>query len=272
MVLEVYFDYAVIDRMTGDLRSQILPIALGGLLLLQLVQFPIAASLAGRVRRHEVDRAALVERNLAESERERRIIAADLHDGPVQDLAGVSYALGALRGAVPAERQPTVDRLTDAVRRAVAALRQAMIDVYPPDLSGEGLPQAVQALTQRLRDQDIEVHLVTGPLPAMQAQQTAALYRTAKESLANVVHHAEASTVWISLETVDGPGPRRVRLVIADDGVGFPSSADGRVPEGHLGLHFMTTRLTDHGGSVELAARPGGGAMVTAELPLDSAE
>jgi two-component system, NarL family, sensor kinase len=272
LVLEAYFDHGVIEQQTDLVRGQILPIALGGLVLLQVVQIPIAASLAARVRRHDTERAALIERNLAESERERKSVAADLHDGPVQDLAGVGYALGALRGSVPPERHQTVDRLLEAVHHAVTSLRQVMVDVYPPDLSGEGLPQAVRLLAERLRDQGLEVYVVTEPLPPIASERTAALYRAAKESLANAAHHARASQVWVRLTSLDGAGPHRVRLEVADDGVGFRPDSVGRSPDGHFGLQLMTDRVTDLGGWVELGTRPGGGAMVTVELPVDPAE
>lgn len=271
LVLEAYFDHAVIERDTARLRAEILPVTLGGLLVLQLVQIPIAASLAARVRRRDVERASLGERNLAESERERRIIAADLHDGPVQDLAGVSYALSGLRNAVAPDRHAAVDRLIDATRRAVAGLRQVMIDVYPPDLSGDGLPTALRSLCDRLRDAGLEVDLVTGPLPPLGPDQAAALYRAAKESLANVVHHAEAAHVWVRLVALDGGSPG-VRLEVADDGVGFPPDRIGQSPDGHLGLQLMADRLRGLGAEVRFGNRPEGGAMVTAELPADREE
>ena len=58
-----------------------------------------------------------------------------------------------------------------------------------------------------------------------------------------------------------------MRLEIADDGVGFPASTDKRA-EGHLGLTLLRDRVVDHGGIVTLSDRPGGGAMLTAVLPL----
>ena len=71
------------------------------LLVLMLIQVPIAASLARRIRRQDADRSALLERNLSVSEKERVRVAADLHDGPIQELAGVGYALGAVASSVP---------------------------------------------------------------------------------------------------------------------------------------------------------------------------
>ncbi|MGY1835308.1 sensor histidine kinase [Blastococcus sp. SYSU DS0510] len=268
LVLEIYYDHTVIARQAARLRGQILPLALGGLVLLQAVQVPIAASLAKRVRRNDAERAALADAALESSERERRAIAADLHDGPVQDLAGVSYALSALRSTVPEERRAMVDRLAGVVRTAVASLRRVMLDVYPPDLSADGLPRALDDLVLPLKEQGVSVDVRTGPLPPLGPQQTATLYRTAKETLANVAHHAQAQCVWVTLEADDSGRSTAVRLVVADDGVGFPPGYSGS-PEGHLGLKLTADRVAALGGRLETGERPGGGACITVRLPVD---
>ena len=136
LVVEAYFSYDGIEEQAALLRGEIIPLALGALVVLQLVQIPIATALARRVRRQETERAELLRRGLTASERDRRAIAGDVHDGPVQDLAGVSYGLSALRPKVPEENQPNVDRMVGAIRRAVQSLRQLMVDLYPPDLHG----------------------------------------------------------------------------------------------------------------------------------------
>jgi two-component system NarL family sensor kinase len=163
LAFEAYFSYDGIARQAARLRGQIIPMAIGALVVLQLVQVPIATSLARRVRRQETERAALMQRTVEASERERRAIAADVHDGPVQDLAGVSYALSALRGSLPEERQPTVDKLVGAVRHAVQSLRRLMVDIYPPDLSGPGLGVAIADSAEPLRAIGIEVLMDAAP-------------------------------------------------------------------------------------------------------------
>jgi two-component system, NarL family, sensor kinase len=271
LAFEAYFAYDGIAGQAARLRSQIIPMAIGALVVLQLVQVPIAASLARRVRRQETERAALMQRNVEASDRERRAIAADVHDGPVQDLAGVSYALSALRGSLPEERQPTVDKLVGAVRHAVQSLRRLMIDIYPPDLSGPGLAVAIADSAEPLRAAGIEVLMDAAPLPETAPEVTAVLYRTAKEALANVAHHAQAKRTWITLEETELRGRPAVRLEVADDGVGFPASTDKRA-EGHLGLPLLRDRVVDLGGTVTLGDRIGGGALLTAVVPLHHAQ
>ncbi|MCW2696666.1 MAG: histidine kinase [Modestobacter sp.] len=271
MVFEAYFDSGGIDRNAALLRWEIVPLAVGALVVLQLVQIPIATSLARRLRRQQDERAELMERTLHASERERRAVAADLHDGPVQDLAGVSYALGGLRMGVAEQHQATVDRLVTTVRHAVQSLRRVMVDIYPPDLSGPGLGTALHDLAEPLRSQGVVVSVDDGLAVPVSPDVTAVVYRTAKELLANVDHHADAGTVWIQLSETRLAGRPAVRLEVADDGCGFPETLPDRRCEGHLGLRLVVDRVADLGGVVEVGARPGGGALVTAVLPLPSA-
>src|SRR5690242_8720113 len=86
--LELYYDFARVARQIGGLQARILPMAVIALLALQLVQAPIAVGLTRLVRRHVAEREVLLERALSASDAERRAVAADLHDGAVQDITG----------------------------------------------------------------------------------------------------------------------------------------------------------------------------------------
>jgi signal transduction histidine kinase len=267
VVVEAYFSYNGIEEQAALLRGELIPVAVGALVVLELVQLPIATALARRVRRQETERAELMRRSLTASERERRSIAADVHDGPVQDLAGASYALGALRNSLPEERRADADRLIAAVRRAVRSLRRLMVDLYPPDLSGAGLPDAIEDLVTPLRAEGIDVTVHAAPVPELSRDNAAVVYRTAKEALVNAAKHASATHVWVHLGPVDD-GPRHsVRLDVTDNGVGFPATGTDRHSEGHLGLRLVEDRVRDVGGTLELRDRPGGGASMTVVVP-----
>jgi signal transduction histidine kinase len=273
MAVEAYFPTDSIDRQAALLRGEIVPLAVGALVVLQLIQLPIAASMARRASRSEADRVALLSRSITASDRERRAIAGDVHDGPVQDLAGVSYALAALRPAVSEERRATVDRLTSTVRHAVASLRRLMVDIYPPDLSGPGLALALDDLALRLRESGTEVTVTADPLPELPSEYVAVLYRTAKEALANVSRHAAAGQAWVTLTRSQDDGSDAVLLTVADDGVGVgdgPGAGQGE--EGHLGLRLVRERLIDLGGDARLEPRAGGGTVLTAVLPVPHVE
>lgn len=269
LAFEAYFYAANIDRNAAALRSQILPLALGALVLLELVQLPVAISLARRGHRHDTEHAELMARGLAASERERQAIAADIHRGPVPHLAGITSRLDSLRAGVPAERQPLVDRLIAAVTSAGSSLRRLMVDLYPPGPGGPDLAAALTDLAVPLQEAGIEVTVHAAPLPKLPLETTSAVYRTAKEALTNVSRHAAATHVWVSLGPTGSRREPAVRLTVSDDGVGYPADTRlGRRSEGHLGLKLVADRADDAGGVLELGDRPGGGASLRLVLPV----
>jgi signal transduction histidine kinase len=268
LAFEVYFDSANIEQDAARLRGRILPMAVGALCVLQLVQIPVAVSLARRARRQENERAALMARTLTASDRERRAIAADVRKGAVQELTRISQGLAALRHQVPSERQGLVDRLTAAVGNATLSLRRLIVDLYPPEAHGPGLGAMVADLAGQLRESGAEVTLDLSPLPALRPETEVAIYRTAKEALTNVARHAGATRVWLRLEPVENSGAPAVRLVVADDGVGFPAAVPGQPQDGHLGLRLVADRAEDAGGVLHLSERTGGGASVTVVFPV----
>jgi signal transduction histidine kinase len=153
------------------------------------------------------------------------------------------------------------------VRDAVHALRLLMVDIYPPDLSGPGLADAINALAQPLRDKGTEVTVEAAALPTMTPDAAVAVYRAAREAIANVTQHAEASTVRITL------GPREddtVCLRVIDNGVGIPPDAFDRRGEGHFGLHMLADNITDLGGRFTVTAAAGGGTVAEAVVPTRS--
>jgi signal transduction histidine kinase len=245
------------------------PLAVGALLLLQLIQTPITVSLARRVAGHEAERAALLERALSASERERRQIAADLHDGVVQDLAGAGYALAAVARRVDEPASTGLEHVGKVVRGAVESLRRLMVDIYPPDLSGAGLPGAIDDLATPLRESGVTVHVRAERLPGASSEVAAVLYRVARETLANVAKHAQASTVEIDLGPDRASPTPSVMLRVADDGIGIrPDQLDKRA-EGHLGLRLLIDRIADQGGSLMIEARPEGGTVALASVPVE---
>ena len=275
LAFEAYYDYARVDEIANSLLWQLIPLVLVPLIALVAIQVPIAASMARRVRRHEAERSNLLERSLSVSERERVRVAADLHDGPIQDLAGVGYALGAMAGSVPEHQQPLMRTVQETVHRSIDSLRQLMVDLYPPDLSVSQLPTTLSNLAAPLVEQGIEVELNVGRLPTMNIDIVTALYRVANEALANVAEHSKASKVCISLQTSGGPDSDRggkVRLQITDNGIGFDPSKLDRRSEGHLGLRLLRSRVEDLGGTFTFTTGSGGGAAVGAELPLEGTQ
>jgi signal transduction histidine kinase len=271
LVFEAYYNYERVDQVARRLLQQTLPLVLVPLLILQLVQIPIAISLARRIKRHENERSRLLERALSVSDRERVRFAADLHDGPIQDLAGISYALGAVAPTVIERHAPLMARVQDALQRSIESLRGLMTDLYPPDLRSGNLDQTIVTLADQVRESGTEVELDLGEVPALSEEGVATLYRVARESLANVQKHAQADHVKVTLGLADGGRATeqpRVRLVVADDGVGVDLGKIDRRAEGHLGLRLLADRVESLGGELTIISAPGQGTTVQAELPV----
>src|SRR3954470_496283 len=147
-------------------RDVWLPFALpvlGSLVLLWLVQVPLAWRLAGRLRRSQLEREALLVHAVEASADERRRIAADLHDGVVQDLAGLSYSLSAVAERVPDRTPPAiVAAVTDAaaaLRGAIRQLRTLLVEIHPPNLRTAGLEAALRDLLAPLAARGVATRL-----------------------------------------------------------------------------------------------------------------
>jgi signal transduction histidine kinase len=264
------FDDRAVGAIRGDLVRRFLPLVLAPLVLLVVVQLLASLSLADRLRRKEEERAQLFSRALDISDRERARFAADLHDGPIQDLAGVGYALAALAPTVARPQAPLMQRIQDAVGRSVDSLRSLMTDLYPPDLHGGTLDQALDTLAEPLRQSGVGVEIDLERMPELERESAVTLYRVTREVLANVEKHARATHVTITATAApqDEPGAReRVRLVVADDGVGVDPRRLDRRREGHLGLRIVIDRVQNAGGQLTLTSSPGRGTRVEMELP-----
>jgi signal transduction histidine kinase len=245
----------------------LVPFSVLALLLLLVAQLPVSVHLLRRVSRADAERSRLLSNALTASERERRAIARDLHDGVVQDLAGAGYALAAVRANLPSDTGTTtrtaIDKVSEVVRGAVGSLRTMMVDIYPPDLTETGLPQAVEPLAERLRREGIAVTTRVDVQAALGPQLAAVAYRCTRECMTNVLKHAGAQRAWIE---VDGD-EHRLLVRVADDGKG-PGPALGEVRSGHLGLQLIRDAVSELGGQVTVVERAGGGTEVRTELPV----
>src|SRR4051812_41467256 len=152
LLFEAYQEFGSVSASGRRLWLRFAPALLGGLLLLQFVNLPLARSLARRLSDNQEEREALLHRALSASHTERRRIARDLHDGVVQDLVGVSYALSAQAQRLNGHARPEVSTaLTSGAQRTrdvVRSLRTLLVDIYPPSLHREGLPAALGDLAR----------------------------------------------------------------------------------------------------------------------------
>jgi two-component system, NarL family, sensor kinase len=267
VLFEAYLRFSSVEATGRNLWVKFLPALIGALIVLQLIQLPLARSLARRVARAQRDRAELLKRALDASELERRRIAADLHDGIVQELIAASYGLSAARERVGPEDAAAgaLQRAEASLRGAVRELRSLLVEIYPPRLRDAGLASALEDLITPLRQKGIQASLESQDDLQLPDDTTALLYRTAREALRNTVEHADARTVRVRVARDDG----RVALSVADDGQGFvPEDALERPAEGHFGLRLLSDQVRDAGGTFEIDSSPGHGAELSVEVPV----
>ena len=133
VLFEAYFLYDRVEESGLRIWRSFAPIAIGALIVLELIQIPLAYGLARRLRIRQLEREELMNRAINASEHERRRIAQDLHDGVVQDLAGVSYSLAALA------RDP------DQPQAAALAPDIVLMDLSMPGTDGIEATRAITA-------------------------------------------------------------------------------------------------------------------------------
>jgi two-component system, NarL family, sensor kinase len=281
LLFELYLPHRVIDQRGSDVWRAFAPITLSAVALLQLCQVPLAWGLVRRLRAAATEREALLRKAIQAAEDERRRIAADLHDGIVQGLAGASFTIaGALTTVERAGLTATAAELrqaADGVRDSIRGLRTTLVEVYPQTMRPEGLPAALRDLAAPLLARGLEVHMVlpepagatsrggilTGEAPHLGLSPTAEalIFRVAQEGLRNVAQHSAAARARLELRIADGVAV----LEIGDDGVGTdPAATVGR--EGHFGLAILRDLVADADALLLIASAPGQGTRIRLEV------
>jgi signal transduction histidine kinase len=151
------------------------------------------------------------------------------------------------------------------IRETVKSLRSMLVDIYPPNLHEEGLQSALADLLGSVHNRGVRTRLDVAPEASqLNREAVSLLYRSAQETLRNVVTHAYATEVSVSV-VVDGP---RAILVVDDDGVGFdPEVLANRAKRGHVGLRSLVGLIQDAGGQIEVRSKPGVGTRVEVVVP-----
>jgi len=283
LLFEVYGDYAPVQARAFELWRGLAGVLASSLLLLLVLMAPVIWRLLDRLQAAQSQREGLLRRAVDASDGERRRIAADLHDGPVQDLVASSLAVSGAAEAARAEGRgslaSTVAEAGSTVRSSVASLRSLLVDIYPARLADAGLAAAIADLTRPLQGRGItvEVHIDDAAVARLSGTEQQVVHRVTRECLRNVVKHAEATRVVVSLSLgaptgsaeLPLPGDRRrqpVVLAIDDDGVGLDPAtlpSQGR----HFGLRVMADLATDVGAVLRVSSSPGGGTRWRLALP-----
>jgi two-component system, NarL family, sensor kinase len=270
LLFESYMRFSSIDASGQDLLVRFSPALLGVLLVLVLIQLPLAASLARRLRARQDERETLLNRAIESSALERRRLIRDIHDGILQRLAGVSFSLSAALRTPHAsgrELRPVIAEAASEARRSAGELRNLLVDIYPPDLHRAGLPAALRELMSPLESRGITTSLHVPADLDIPRKVEALLFRTAQEALRNVAVHADARRVELRVTVA----PEAATLDVIDDGRGFRPGHNGDVQANpRLGLRLLDDLMRDAGAVLEVQTAPGAGTRLHVQVPLEA--
>lgn len=248
-----------------SLKGKIIDIVLGTLTVLFALAFLVTGYFLLRTAR---ERRVMHEgriRQLRAREAERTHLAAELHDGPVQDLQFVMRSYFGLRPVASTGATPELSEIQSRLENVSAALRNICTELRPPVLAHFGLAYAIRRYAEKYQHRIPHTTInidVPGEETVESEELSLALYRIFQESLSNIEKHSMATNVWVELQ-IDSDW---AELVIRDDGKGFvlPKSLDQLEADGHLGLAGLSQRAEAVGGVFEVRSSPGVGTTIRA--------
>ncbi|MGQ0483419.1 MAG: AAA family ATPase [Pseudonocardia sp.] len=223
----------------------------------------VLATLAGAALDRQSLRRESAQRIVAVQEAERGRIARDLHDELGHLFAGVLEGLSVLdkeRGEPVSDR---VRQLRELARQGIRSVRSVAWTLRPEGLDDLGVVACVEHLVEdSARRFGIGIDLTARVEQPLAGAVETAVFRVVQEALTNIGRHSHATEASVLLVATT----ERLRVVIEDNGIGFDPD---QTRAGSLGLAGMRERARLVGGRLEVQARPGAGAMVMVEVPLD---
>jgi len=234
----------------------------------ELLLTTFAASAASAVVMRRSVESERLRSSMAAADAERAHWARELHDETLQGLGALRLLLAAARRrGDPQQTERSLDEAIAQIESEIDNLHAIISDLRPATLDELGLRPTLEALLQRRRDQSgLEISSTLELAASSEGERLPAeiettVYRLVQEALTNIVKHADASSVQVSVSV----SPGRVAVAITDDGRGFSTEAR----TSGFGLAGMRERVYLVGGSFELDSSAAGGTTVRAELPTD---
>jgi signal transduction histidine kinase len=238
---------------------------------LQIKQDELASTL-DVLRATEQQRAFLFAGAIRAGEQERMWVAAELHDGPIQQLAALGFGIDRVRRRIrsgdTAAAAEALEQSRDELTAVVTGLRKLMSELRPPALDESGLEGALSDYVATFRrDSGMHCSLVMSlgdeRLPT---DIETTIYRVSQEALVNIRRHSRARNVVLELARTEDS----VNLRIRDDGRGFDvtqaAPLDGDTA--HYGLIGMRERVEQRRGRWTMRSGIGAGTTIDAEFPI----
>jgi len=220
-----------------------------------------------RRRRAEQEARHLGGRILTAQEDERRRLAREMHDDVTQRLAVLAIDAGVMQGTGdPTSKREALETIRERLVGLSEDVHALSYRLHPSVIEDLGLVAALKVECNRVaRQEPIVVEFESDGIPKKVPMNAATcLFRIAQEALRNVIRHARAAEVRVTLRPRDGG----LELAIRDDGQGFTDPEGDRTS---LGLVSMRERVRLVGGALDLTSQPGVGTAVVAWVPLQGA-
>ncbi|HML22466.1 MAG TPA: GAF domain-containing sensor histidine kinase [Aggregatilinea sp.] len=195
---------------------------------------------------------------------ERHRLARELHDSLAQSLYSIMLYAEAGNESLKAGDAPTVAshlyELKGTAQEALRDLRLLIFELRPSDLEEQGLAAALQGRLDGVECRSgIQCAFHVEGDENLDATTSRELYRIAREALNNILHHANAKKVAVTLRF----DPRTTALTIQDDGIGF----DPDTSTGGMGLRGMRERVAQLGGTLDISSGTGSGTTIAVTCP-----
>jgi PAS domain S-box-containing protein len=210
---------------------------------------------------------SLLRRLLDLQERERRMVAYEIHDGFIQDVIGARMMMQSLQQSMDSVGNGASNELACALsllNRAINDGRRLISELRPMIIDEMGIVEAIEYLAQEESVDGLEIrfeHRIQ--MPKLQPLLQANLFRIAREAVTNARRHGQASTVTLRLTQI---GEQDIVLEIKDNGSGFDPE---EVPEDRFGLAGIRERARLFGGGATIESQPSQGTLITVKLPLE---
>ncbi|MCB8984433.1 MAG: PAS domain S-box protein [Ardenticatenaceae bacterium] len=221
------------------------------------------ANLENRVNQRTEQVRQLASELVKAEQNVRQRLAQLLHDDLQQLLYAAEVQLEFLRR--DEDSAPGLQDMTHIIREAINTTRQLTLELSPPLLRGEGLPEALDWLAQHMA-QTYQLHVrITGHKEDGLANEhfNTLLYQITRELLFNVVKHANVKEAEVDYN-VDANG---ATVTVRDHGLGFDMADLPAAESTGFGLRSVNERLQLFGGHADIYSRPGEGTQVTLFLP-----
>lgn len=212
---------------------------------------------------------ALAERLQWVREEDRKRVARDLHDQIGQILTAIKMDMTWMTRHLPESEGEVLARLAESIQLindGVKSVRAICSGLRPGVLDDLGLAAAIEWQASEFASRNgIRCQVSVPPVDLhLDGDRATAAFRIFQECLTNVIRHAQAKSVRVSLCQED----KNILLVVEDDGIGFRefNLSNSR---GYLGLLGMKERAQVCGGDVQISSSPGNGTTVTVRVPVD---